>query len=70
LAQLLANYGFETLYTGYEGVRRSVETMAYIILNIKHRQQKLYAALKRVGLLNGSIYLNAYDIVFMVAVKK
>ena len=48
---------------------RSVETMAYIMLTIKRRQRKLFNALKRSGLLNWSLYLNLFDILFVIAQK-
>ena len=46
-----------------------MDTIAYIILNIKHNYPRVYRALKRSGMLNWNIYLNFYDIVFLIAEK-
>lgn len=67
LAHLLRNYGFRVLYCGSDGMFRSLDTIAYIVLNIKHHQPKVYSALKRLGLLNWNVYLNLYDIMFVIA---
>lgn len=69
LAQLLLKYGFRLRYCGWEGMYRSLDTIAYIILNIKHKQPKLYSVLKKTGVLHFDLYLNLYDILFIVAEK-
>ena len=43
--------------------------MAYILLTIKQKRPAIYAALKRTGFLNWNLYLNLYDIVFLIARK-
>jgi 2-polyprenyl-3-methyl-5-hydroxy-6-metoxy-1,4-benzoquinol methylase len=70
LTRLLQRYGFAVRCCRYEGMYRSLDTIAYIILNIKHQQPALYRALKNSGLLNWDLYLNLYDIVFVVAEKQ
>jgi 2-polyprenyl-3-methyl-5-hydroxy-6-metoxy-1,4-benzoquinol methylase len=67
LLRLLGKYGFRVRYCGYDGMYRSVDTMAYIILNLKNRQPGLYSLLKRSGFLKWDLYLNLYDILFVVA---
>jgi SAM-dependent methyltransferase len=67
LTRLLRKYGFTLRYCRYEGVYRSLDTIAYIILNIKHEQPKLYATLKRTGVLRWDVYLNLHDIMFVIA---
>ena len=67
LARLLGNYGFRVLYCGSDGMYRSLDMIAHIVLKIKHDQPKVYDALKRSGLLNWNVYLNLYDIVFVIA---
>jgi 2-polyprenyl-3-methyl-5-hydroxy-6-metoxy-1,4-benzoquinol methylase len=69
LSNLLLKHGFRPLYCGYEGMYRSLDTIAYIILNIKHKQPKVYSALKKTGMLHFDLYLNLYDILFIVAEK-
>ena len=41
-----------------------------IILALRHKQDRLYRALKGAGLLDWSLYLNLRDIVFMIARKR
>lgn len=70
LSRLLERYGFQVRYTGYDGMYRNAESMAYIILALKHRQARIYRALKRVGVLNFDLYLNLRDIMFLIAEKQ
>ena len=70
LAKLLRNSGFEVFHTDHEGTYRSLDTAAYIILNIKHQKPELYRMLKKTGLLRITFYLNLYDIVLMLARKR
>jgi len=70
LAQLLERHGFTIAYAGYDGMYRSVDTMAYILLNIKRSRPGIYRALKRSRVLDWNLYLNLYDIVYMIATKK
>jgi len=69
-AELLERHGFTIAYAGYDGMYRSVDTMAYILLNIKRSRPGIYRALKRSRVLNWNLYLNLYDIVYMIATKK
>jgi SAM-dependent methyltransferase len=67
LTRLLERFGFRIKYVGHEGMTRSVDTMAYILLTIKRRRQGLYRVLKRAHLLDWHLHLNLRDIVFLVA---
>jgi 2-polyprenyl-3-methyl-5-hydroxy-6-metoxy-1,4-benzoquinol methylase len=69
LGRLLQRYGFVFKFIGSEGVFRSVDTMAYILLCLKRHRPKLYAALRKAHLLNWDLYLNLGDILFVVAEK-
>ena len=69
LAQLLERHGFTIAYAGHDGMYRSVDTMAYILLNIKRSRPGIYRALKRSGVLNRNLYLNLDDIVDMIATR-
>jgi SAM-dependent methyltransferase len=69
LLRLLERVGLVMSYIGYDGQYRSVDMMAYILLAIKQQRPAVYAALKRTGLLNWNLYLNLYDIVFVIARK-
>lgn len=70
LGHLLERYGFRLRYCGYEGAYRSADTMAYMILALRHGRPDLHAALKRTGLLDWNLYLNLRDIVFVIAEKR
>ena len=69
LTRLLRRYGFRIRFIGAEGVYRSVDTMAYIILCLKYRLPDLYSRLRKTRLLNWDLYLNLGDIIFVVAEK-
>jgi 2-polyprenyl-3-methyl-5-hydroxy-6-metoxy-1,4-benzoquinol methylase len=70
LATLLASYGFNIRYSGSDGMYRSLDTMAYIVLKQKHSLHWLYSILKRTGVLEYDAYLNLGDIMFVVAEKR
>ena len=67
LTRLLERHGFRVKYLGTEGMTRSVDTMAFILLAVKRRQQRLYRVLKRARLLDWNLHLNLRDILFLVA---
>ena len=69
LARLLRRYGFVIKFIGSEGMYRSVDTMAYIVLCLKHNLPGLYSCLRRTHFLNWDLYLNLGDIIFVVAEK-
>jgi len=69
LTELLQRRGFAVRYAGSDGQLRSLETIAYVVLMIKHHQPSLYKALKRTGLLKFAIYLNLFDIMYLIAEK-
>jgi SAM-dependent methyltransferase len=70
LIRLLERCGFRVRYCGYEGVYRSADTMAYMILALRHGRPGLHAALKRMGVLDWNLYLNLRDIVFIIAERQ
>lgn len=70
LTRLLDRCGFTVRYSGSDGVYRSLDTIAYIILNIKRQQPGLYRMLKKTGILRLDFYLNMYDIMFLIAEKR
>jgi SAM-dependent methyltransferase len=69
LIRLLGRCGFKTRFVGSEGMYRSVDTMAYIVLCLKHNLPDLYFRLRKAHLLNWDLYLNLGDIIFLVAEK-
>ncbi len=69
LSRLLHRYGFDIKFMCSEGMYRSVDTMAYIVLCLKHRLPDLYSYLRKTHLLDWDLYLNLGDIIFVVAEK-
>jgi cyclopropane fatty-acyl-phospholipid synthase-like methyltransferase len=69
LSGLLRRSGFEIESIGSEGMYRQVDTMAYIVLCLKHNRRDLYSWLRKTRLLNWDLYLNLRDIIFVVAKK-
>jgi hypothetical protein len=69
LSRLLRRNGFKTMFVGSEGMYRSVDSMAYIVLCLKYDFPDLYSCLKKTRLLNWDLYLNLGDIIFVVAEK-
>jgi SAM-dependent methyltransferase len=70
LRLLLAKYGFDVCYASYAGCYRSADTVAYLVLSLKHKMPGLYGKLRAAGLLNWSFYSNLYDIVYVIAKKR
>ena len=70
LARLLERFGFRIKYVRHEGMTRSVDTMAYILLTIKRQQHGLYRVLKGAHLLDWNVRLNLRDILFLVAERR
>ena len=70
LARLLRRSGFVIKFIGSEGMYRSVDTMAYIVLCLKHNLPGLYSWLRKTPLLRWDLYLNLGDILFVVAEKR
>jgi SAM-dependent methyltransferase len=69
LSRLLDQNGLAIKYIGTEGMYRRVDTMAYIVLCLKHNLRGLYEYFDKTRLLNWDLYLNLGDIVFVVAEK-
>jgi len=70
VTDLLKRHGFRVCYSGSDGQYRSLATIAYVILMIKHHQPAIYETLKRTGILRFSLYLNLFDIMFIIARKQ
>jgi SAM-dependent methyltransferase len=69
LSRLLLRNGFEIESINSEGMYRRVDTMAYIVLCLKHDRRQLYSRLSKTRLFNWDLYLNLGDIMFVVARK-
>jgi SAM-dependent methyltransferase len=70
LRMLLAKYGFDVCYASYAGCYRSADTVAYLVLSLKHKMPGPYGKLRAAGLLSWSFYSNLYDIIYVIAKKR
>jgi cyclopropane fatty-acyl-phospholipid synthase-like methyltransferase len=70
LTKLLTRCGFRIEHVSHPGMWRSVDTMAHIVLNLRHQQHRVYASLRKLGLLNWHAYLNLGDIMFVIAKRQ
>ena len=67
--RLLKRYGFEVLYNRYCGFYRSLDQIAYSLFVLRRQKSRLYHWLKKSGIFQNDIYLNLYDIFYVVARK-
>jgi len=70
IAQMLDKYGFSVIYNRYCGFYRSIENMAYNVFVLRKRQLRLYEWMKAIGMTKGNLYLNLYDIMYVVARRR
>ncbi len=74
LTRLLERYGFEVIHFDYAGYYRSLDQMLYILLALNRAANSLgtrfYNYLKRHELLDRDIYLNLFDIMFIIGRKR
>jgi SAM-dependent methyltransferase len=70
IAAMLEKYGYEVIYSRYCGLYRSLNNIVWTVIEAKGRVPGLYGTLKRAGLLDWSIYLNLFDILYVIGRKK
>lgn len=70
LAGMLKSCGFEILYNRHCGFYRSIDQMAYNILVLRKKKRRLYEFLEKTPLMTWDIYLNLYDILYVIARKR
>jgi len=70
LSRLLDRHGFDVIYNRYCGFFRSINNMAHNILVLRQDKKKLYDLLGKTGLLRFNLYLNLYDIMYVIAKKR
>ena len=70
IAALLEKYGYEVLSISHCGVSRSVDNIFWTVAASKGRLPGLYRAMKKAGLLDWSVFLNLFDILYVIARKK
>lgn len=69
LTKLLGNYGFDVIYNRHCGFYRSLELMSYKTLALNKKWLWLYKILRKSGLSNMNLYLDLYDIMYIIARK-
>lgn len=70
IAAMLDKYGFDVLYDRYCGFYRSVDGMAWGVLALRAGVPSLHRVLRRLGLLGWDLYLNLFDITYVIAQKR
>ena len=70
LSRLLERYDFEIIYTEYCGYYRSMRRIIHNIVLLRWKQPKLYATLTKLGLPDFGVYINLYDILYVIARKR
>lgn len=67
LSELLRRNHFEVLYSRYCGFYRSIDNIAYNILVLRRHNRRLYDLIGKSGTLRLCVYLNLYDIRYVIA---
>ena len=67
---LLEKNGFEIVYNQHCGFYRSLENMLYNILVLRLKWSRLHAWLGKTGIFRLALYLNLFDIMYVIARKK
>jgi SAM-dependent methyltransferase len=71
LARLLGRYGFTVVHVSHPGFYRSSEAMLrWFLSRFRRPGERLYRRLQGARWLRWSIYLNLYDIMFLIAQKQ
>ncbi len=70
LGRLLGNHGFDVVYNRYCGFYRSLDNAAYNVLVLRRNARFLYDLLRRSGIAKIDLYLNLYDIMYVIARRR
>jgi predicted TPR repeat methyltransferase len=70
IASMLDQYGFSVVYNRYCGFYRSIENMAYNVFVLRKHQLRLFEWMQAVGMTKGDLYLNLYDIMYVIARRR
>jgi len=70
IGKLLKKYNFDVFYCRYCGFYRSIDNIAHNIFVLRHQNQKLYDWLRKWKLTQFYCYLNAFDILYIIARKQ
>jgi 2-polyprenyl-3-methyl-5-hydroxy-6-metoxy-1,4-benzoquinol methylase len=70
LIQLLERNGFQVVYTAHPGSYLSLNNIFHIILVARNGSPQLYRWLNHAGLLRSNIYLNMFDLLYVIGKKR
>lgn len=70
IVALFEKYGYEVVYSRHCGVYRSLDNIVWTVVEAKGRVPGLYRAMKKSGILDWSVYLNLFDILYVIGRKK
>jgi SAM-dependent methyltransferase len=70
LGRLLDKCSFDVISSRHCGFYRSVDNIAYNILVLRKKRERLYHLLKRCGVTGWHCYLNLYDIMYVIARRR
>ena len=67
---MLDRFGFDTVYARHCGYYRSLRSMVYGVFVQKHGDTRALDVLNRLGVGGLPLYLNFYDIMYVIARKR
>jgi hypothetical protein len=67
---MLEKYGYEVIYNRYCGLYRSLNNIVWTVVEMRGRVPGLYRAMKKTGILDWSVYLNLFDILYVIGRKR
>lgn len=70
LTRLLDRYGYDVVNIEYCGSYRSIDNIAYNIFVLRLKIPFIYKILKNIRITSLSVYLNLYDIMYVIAKKR
>lgn len=70
IGRLLSRYNFEIIYNKYCGFYRSIDNVVYNIFVLRNKNNLIYNCFKNSSLTQLCIYINLYDVFYIVARKK
>lgn len=70
LVQLLDKNGFDVIYNQYCGFSRSLDNISYNIFVLRKKMPWMYNLLRKTGLSAFDIYMNLYDIMYVIARRR
>jgi hypothetical protein len=70
MSTMLDRFGFDTVYARHCGYYRSLRSMAYGVFVQKHGDTHALDLMNRLGIGEFPLYLNFYDIMYVIGRKR